>query len=374
MSTATAFIDMSALRHNYTYISELAPDSKVFSVVKANGYGHGLTDIATALAAHTDGFAVARVEEAMALRKAVFSTPILVLGGYSSEEELEIVLKAGFFFTIHNWNQVAWLRMFLLEHRQRNTVHGRNLWIKVDTGMHRLGFAHAEVPHVVRALRSMGIQDRFNLITHYSCADFPANVCNTKQHEMWESVLAESAPDIGDCSVSNSALIFTQYKYHADWIRPGISLYGSTSFIDTTSDQTTHAVERLRPVMHLTSKVSSVRYVLQGQPIGYGDENALDQPGWIASISIGYGDGYPRSARNGTPVLINGRRAKLLGRVSMDTITVQLADGFHASIGDTVTLWGPGLSVDEVATHCNTISYDLLCGVSERVRRVVVEG
>ncbi|OUS01167.1 alanine racemase [Gammaproteobacteria bacterium 42_54_T18] len=374
MSTAVAFIDMSALQHNYSYISKLAPDSKVFSVIKANAYGHGLTDIAMALVGHTDGFAVARVEEATAIRTVVFGKPILILGGYSSKEELEVILKGGFFFTIHNWIQIEWLRSFLTEQSETNIVCGRQIWIKVDTGMHRLGFRDSDIPHVVRALRVMGIEDKINLITHYSCADFPANVHNTKQFSKWEFTVKDCAEDVGYSTISNSALIFTQHQYHADWIRPGISLYGSTSFIDDKSEQLVHSVECLRPVMHFTSKVSSVRYVLEEQPIGYGDENILDQPGWIASIAVGYGDGYPRSARNGTPVLINGQRAKLLGRVSMDTITVQLTDGFHASVGDTVTLWGPGLSVDEVAIHCNTISYDLLCGISERVRRVVVSG
>lgn len=352
---AQAIIDLHAIRENYHVAKRLASSSKAFAVIKANAYGHGLLPVAQALTATADGFAVACVEEAQTLRQGQIDSPILVLEGVMEASEYAAVCELALEVGIHNQLQLDWLKDSKLKPK---CVH-----IKVDTGMHRLGFALEEVPAVVSELRQLGIQN-IALMSHFACADEPANPLNTQQLKLLQTLTPMGLP----VSLCNSAGIFSFSDAHYQMVRPGIMLFGGSPLLDKSAHEL-----NLLPAMTLQSNVIAIHDIKAGESVGYGQGFIADKATRIAVVAIGYGDGYPRCAKGGTPVLIKGKQYPLVGRVSMDMLTVDIsqseAEFAGVELGDTVTLWGTGLSADVVAKHCDTISYELFCQVTNRVHK-----
>lgn len=347
-----AVINLSACRHNLSIAKQVAPDSKNIAVIKANSYGHGMVKIAQALN-DADGFAVARIEEGIELREAGITIPILLLEGFTSASELTLVQKYNLDSVIHTESQVH-----LLEQAKSEAIA---VVVKVDSGMHRLGFNPKELKNISQCLeKCTSINQPIKYMTHFSNADDKHDDKTLKQIEVFfQSVEGLSVSEI---SLANSAGILGWPQSHASWNRPGIMLYGVSPFINGTA-----SAHGLKPVMTLSSKIISVKKVKKGEAIGYGGTYICDKDKTVGIVAIGYGDGYPRHAKTGTPVLVNGKRCSLLGRVSMDMICVDLSEQAEAKINNPVVLWGDGLAVEEVAEYADTIAYELLCGVTSRV-------
>ncbi len=354
---ARARLDAQALHHNLQQVRRHAPQARVMAVVKANGYGHGLTWVANTLK-EADGFAVASTEEGMQLRLAGIIKPIMLLEGFFSADELPALQLRQLAPVLHNEQQ-----LHLLESHPAALPHA--VWVKLDTGMHRIGFAPELLPDVLERLRQLkGIHD-IRAMTHFANADDTTNTATRTQVELFRS----QVNGLGlETSLANSAGILAWPESHADWARPGIMLYGSSPLIGKTAEEL-----NLKPVMTLESALIAVHHRRQGEAIGYGGDFVCPEDMPVGVVAIGYGDGYPRHAPAGTPVLVNGQRVPLVGRVSMDMITVDLRTQPAARVGDSVVLWGEGLPVDDVAAKAGTISYELLCHVAERIPRVVTK-
>lgn len=353
MARAThAIIDLQALRQNYQTARQLAPNAKAWAVVKANAYGHGMLAVAKALAPQADGLAVACVDEAMALRDAGLQLPILVLQGAYSLDETRIAQTAGLELAVHHSLQIDWLE-------QIQSAPALPVWVKIDSGMHRLGFAVEDVPASVSRLRKLPQVSGLNLMSHFACADDPADKQNQKQLRMMATLKPYGLP----MSLANSAAVMTMPDSHGQVIRPGIMLYGATPLMNKEGPDL-----GLLPVMTLQSEIIALHKVNGGDTVGYGGSWTAARNSLIATVAIGYGDGYPRHAPSGTPVLIRGKKCPLAGRVSMDMITVDVTDVAAVQLADKVTLWGTGLSADTVARHAGTIAYELFCQVTARVR------
>jgi len=351
-----ALIDTSALRHNLARVRELAPRSRVMAVIKANAYGHGLETAAAALA-DADGLAVARVEEALALRAAGSRHRILLLEGVSRAEQLEVAARDGFDVMIHSLDQLV-----MLEQRPRGTT--LRTWIKLDTGMNRLGFRVEEFSGALaRLVRIGGVAPDPTIVTHLASAD---EVDDPKTQRQLDSFDAATRGLPGERSVANSAAILAWPASHGDWVRPGLMLYGASPF-----PRGSGADVGLRPVMTLQSEVIAVKTVEAGETVGYGGAWRAARRTSMAVVAVGYGDGYPRSARPGTPLLIDGQRAPLIGRVSMDMITADVTGMPGVRVGASVELWGAMLPIEEVARSADRIPYELTCGVTQRAPRVV---
>jgi alanine racemase len=348
-----AVVDATALRHNLRQVRKAAPASRVMAVIKANAYGHGLVPAARALA-EADGFAVARLEEALALRAAGLDNRILLLEGVFSAEQLATAAAQQFELMVHSFEQLA-----LLDGLAPTTpVHA---WLKVDTGMNRLGFRVEEVGAAYARLRANpGVVGEPTLTTHLASADDRRDLKTAEQLEAFAQV-TQGLP--GTRSVANSAGVLAWPAARADWVRPGLMLYGVSPFPSGTG-----ADLGLRPAMTLRTEVIAVKHVRVDETVGYGGAWTASRDTRIAVIAAGYGDGYPRSTRAGAPVIVRGRRAPLIGRVSMDMLTVDVTHLPDVAVGDDVVLWGGDNPVEDVATHAGTIAWDLLCGVSQRVQ------
>ncbi|MEH6345584.1 MAG: alanine racemase [Bermanella sp.] len=350
MARATqAIIDLHALRENYQLAKQGAPDSRAYAVIKANAYGHGMLTVANALSSLADGFAVACVDEALKLRQAGILLPILVLEGAMDRHECQAALDLDLELSLHHEQQVQWLQ------QAQGSV---KVWVKVDTGMHRLGFAVQDVPAVISDLRACANVSQIQLMSHFACADEVGNTFNQYQLDQMETLSPMKLP----WSMSNSAALLTQPQSHGELVRPGIMLYGASPIVGTTGHDF-----NLQAVMTLQSEVIALHSIKAGESVGYGQTFTATKDTQIAVLAIGYGDGYPRSAKAGTPVLIRGRQWPLVGRVSMDMMTVDVTNS-DVQLGDKATLWGTGLSADEVAHHCNTLSYELFCRLTGRVK------
>jgi len=350
MARATqAIINLHALRENYQLAKTSAANSRAYAVIKANAYGHGVLQVANALSGMADGFAVTCVEEAVELRQGGILLPVLVLEGAMDEQECQIALDLDLELVVHQRQQVAWLK---------DKTGSLRIWIKVDSGMHRLGFAGAEVPAVASDLRNLGCVSQVQLMSHFACADEEGHAFNDYQIQQMQILAPMKLP----WSMSNSAAILSLPQAHGDLIRPGIMLFGSSPLQgrDASDLQLSH-------VMTLQSNVIALHTIGAGESVGYGQTFVATQDTTIAVVAIGYGDGYPRSAKPGTPVVIAGQKCPLVGRVSMDMITVDVSQ-CQVKLGDSATLWGMGLSVDEVAKFCDTISYELFCQLTQRVK------
>ena len=354
-----ARLDLQALRDNFAHARSLAPTAKVMCVVKANGYGHGAVTVARVLAPLADALAVACIEEALELREAGVDAPILLLEGVFEESELALAATYDFWVMIDNQQQLTWLEAAQLP-------SPLNCWLKVDTGMHRLGVQPDEAGEFHRRLTaSHNCAGEVVTCTHFASADELDKPQTSQQLALFEQVTAELP---GPRSAANSPGLLGWPASHYEWIRPGYMLYGNSPFAEPHPN-----TEALKPVMTLCSAVISLRDVAPGESVGYAASWTAERPSRIATVSIGYGDGYPRLAANGTPVLINGQRAPLAGRVSMDMITVDVTDLPEVNLGDEVVLWGKGLPAGEVARHAATIGYELTTRMPARTPRVVLD-
>jgi alanine racemase len=355
MARATrAVIDLAALRRNYGLTAELAPGARIVAVVKADGYGHGAPAIAGALAPQADAFGVASLEEALALRQAGITNPILLMAGFFSPAELDELVRHRLDTVLHCREQVEWLLAARLDGRLR-------VWLKMDTGMHRLGLAPESFTEAYERLRGAAQVSDILLMSHFARADERDNDMTARQTDLFHRRTRGLA---ASSSLANSAAVLAWPESHGDWIRPGIMLYGLSPL-----NRSTPAAARLEPVMALQSEIVAVRDLGPGDAIGYGGRHVCDRPTKVGVVAAGYGDGYPRHAPDGTPVLVNGRRARLAGRVSMDLLTVDLAGDDDVAVGDPVELWGKRLSAREIAEACDTIVYELFTGVTRRVPR-----
>jgi alanine racemase len=347
-------IDLSALRHNLQRAREAAPNSRVMAAIKANGYGHGLVRVARALH-DSDGFGVASIGEALILREAGIEAPITLLEGFFHPNEIALSAQHRLELLLHHPQQID-----ILE--KSDIPQPIRVWLKIDTGMHRLGIAPEQVKAQWQRLERHPLLDPLGQMTHLATADEPGHPTTEAQLRLFRSATAELP---GARAIANSAGVLGWPESHGDWVRPGIMLYGISPFVGGRAAQ-----HGLKPVMTLSSELIAVNQMNKGDAIGYGGNWVCPEAMPVGVVAVGYGDGYPRHAGNGTPVLVNGRRVPMIGRVSMDMITVDLRSQPDAAIGDSVVLWGEGLPAEEIAEAAGTIAYELLCGVTARVNLV----
>lgn len=346
---ACALIDLEALRHNH-HLARERHGGRVLAVLKANAYGHGALRCAQALAPLADGFAVAFLEEALALRAAGITAPILLLEGVFSASELEAVREHRLWTVVHHAEQI------LMIERSAQPPASLRVWLKLDSGMHRAGFAPQQLRVAHARLLASGKLDRPPvLMSHFARADEPEVEATRRQLEVFASATQGLA---GETSLCNSAGLLAWPQAHGDWARPGILLYGADPIADPQCGG-----HGLRPVMRLQSAVFAVRELAPGEALGYGGSFVAEQPTRVGLVAMGYADGYPRRAPTGTPVAVDGRISRTLGRVSMDMMTVDLSQLPEAGLGSQVELWGPQVDVNQVAQRAGTIAYELLCNV-----------
>ncbi len=349
---ARALIDIPALRHNFQQVRKAAPGRRILAVVKADAYGHGAERVARALD-DADGFAVARIEEGRVLRAIGIARPVLLLPGVCGDEELAVAAKLDLDLVVHHDSQIASLERASLRQPLR-------VWLKVDTGMHRLGFAPEHVTSVWQRLQACPAVDTpVRLMTHLARADERNDASTGEQIARF---LALEKGRETETSLANSAGVLGWPDSHGDWVRPGIMLYGISPFVGGRGEP-----QGLRPVMTLTSHLIAVNRLRKGDAIGYGGTWSCPEDMPVGVVAIGYGDGYPRHAPAGTPVLVNDARVALVGRVSMDLVSVDLRSQPAARPGDPVVLWGRGLPVEEVAEHVGSIGYELVSRIAPRV-------
>jgi alanine racemase len=344
-----ATFDLAAFARNLAVARARAGGARIWAVVKANAYGHGLVRTARALDA-ADGFALLDLDEAVRLRDAGVRKPILLLEGFFGAPDLEPIARHALIPVIHSSAQIAALESIRPARRL-------DVYLKLNTGMNRLGIPVEDVRAALARLAGTGCVGEITLMTHFADADGPGGVA--EQCARFES--ATRGLELPR-SLANSAALLRYPQTRADWVRPGILLYGCSPFPDESAETL-----GLAPVMTLTSELIGVRELAAGDRVGYGAAFAAERAMRIGVVACGYADGYPRHAPTGTPVLVAGRRTRTVGRVSMDMITVDLEGTPEAGIGTPVTLWGDGLSCDEVATAAGTVSYELLCALAARV-------
>ena len=350
-----ARIDLAAIGHNLNCVRQLAPNSRVVCVVKADGYGHGLAKVSSALT-DAEVLAVATVDEGRRCRDSGWMGRLLLLEGPANAAEFAEMVDLDAEMVVHHETQLQ-----LLRRRKHEIRHP--LWLKIDTGMHRLGFAPDQARTVFSELENLRGASPTVLMSHFACADEPGNPMTCEQIRVFDNAIKGIS---GPVSLANSAALLNFPQSHRDLVRPGIMLYG----VSPASGSPASALG-LRPAMTLQCDLIAINQCKKGDTIGYSAAYRCPEDMSIGVAAIGYGDGYPRQARNGTPVLVRSGRASMVGHVSMDMITIDLRGHQNARVGDTVTLWGPGLPVEEVATWCNAIPYQLICGVTARVKSVV---
>jgi len=354
MRPTYATVRLADIAANYELARRLAPGSQSVAVIKANAYGHGMVQVAKYLEGQVPVFGVALVEEAVRLRDAGIKRPILIMQGPSEASDLEEAVAGGFWLLLHRQQQVDWVQTAKLKSPLR-------IWLKMDTGMHRLGMAPNDIDRVCAGLKSSpNVSQPPVLCTHLACAEDLKDPMTPEQVR----IIRECAGRNGlDMSIANSAGILFWPDSLAQWNRPGYMLYGLCPTGST--DARPHG---LRPAMTMRSEIIAIRNIAAGEGVGYGHDWVAGRPSKIGAIAIGYGDGYPRHAPSGTPVLVNGQRVALTGRVSMDAISVDLTDLEKADVGDPVELWGQNLSVNELASKAGTIGYEILAGLTGRVQ------
>lgn len=349
MRPIIATVSRAALAHNLAQVRRYAPKSSVMAVVKANGYGHGLLNVAQGLKA-ADAFAVLNPAEAIALRDAGYQQPILLLEGVFAAAQLAEVDRYRLDMVVHHNEQITWLMQAVLTAPIR-------IFLKLDSGMHRLGFQPAEYAQALQQLTDCRNVSEVVLMTHFANADHVTGVRDPMQ-----LISQCMSVDRHPRSLANSAAIIMHPQTHADWVRPGIMLYGATPVADQSAESL-----GLKPAMQLHSALIAVQPLVAGQGLGYGHLFTATQPMRVGIVACGYADGYPRHALSGTPVAVQGVMTRTLGRVSMDMLAVDISDIPAAQVGSPVELWGAQVPVDVVASHSGTIGYELLCAVSSRV-------
>ena len=350
MRPLKATIDHKALLFNFNYIKKIASKSKVMSVLKANAYGHNLLDVAKTLM-KSDGFAILSIEEAILLRKNDFNQSILLLEGFFEKDEVKIASKLRINVVVHNQRQID-----LIDQVKPDIPI--NIHLKINTGMNRLGFSPSEVDYLLESLSSNSYIADITLMTHFATADEKEGI--DKQFKVFTQIADNY---IYPVSLANSAAIIKFPESRLDWIRPGIMLYGLSPFQDKTAQDL-----GLKPAMALTSEIIALQDIKSGESVGYGSDFIAKQNMKIGVVACGYGDGYPRHAKKGTPVSVDGNLTCLVGRVSMDMLYVDLSSVPEAHIGSKVELWGESISVDSVAQFSGTVGYELVCAISASQR------
>ena len=373
---AWAEINLTALRANLEVVRQHNQHASITAVIKSNGYGHGMEAVAQALLqapTTVERFAVATVDEAVALNILGTGKRILLLQGFSDVEQARFLIESDLEFVIHADYQLVILKQILREHTVNRPL---TVWLKLDTGMHRLGLNYSEFLQTYRELMALPEVGSVVIMSHLACADDPedsvAAASTSEQLHRFNAVLSDlqaADPRQPGRSLAASAGILSRPDTHFDHLRPGIMLYGGSPLHNRTGPEL-----GLQPVMTLRARIIAIKQVPAGGSIGYGATYTCATPTRIGVVSIGYGDGYPRSAPTGTPVLVRTaggyQRSCLLGRVSMDMITIDLEGLVDTEVGDEVVLWGESLSADEVARFAGTISYELFCQVTSRVSYV----
>jgi alanine racemase len=347
-----ARIDFAALRHNHAVAQRHAGTAKLWSVIKANGYGHGALRIACGLSDIADGFALLELDMAIALREQGIRQPVLMLEGFYNSGELRAFVEHGLTPVVHRLDQAAALA---------HSGYLLPVYLKLNTGMNRLGLNKDELKVALDLLRGQQI----TLMTHFSDADEALGIDDQMQRfKQMQTMCGGSDYPV---SLANSAALLRYPAALGHWVRPGIMLYGGSPFPALRSA----ADIGLKPVMTLSSELITVRDLQSGDRVGYGGAFIVDCAMRIGVVACGYGDGYPRHAPTGTPILVNGQRTRTIGRVSMDKICIDLTNIDSAKVGSEVTLWGNGddseLSADDVATSAGTVSYELFCALAARV-------
>ncbi|MBC8953831.1 catabolic alanine racemase DadX [Xenorhabdus sp. PB62.4] len=344
-----ATIHLEAFHHNLSVIRQRVGNSKVWSVVKANAYGHGLDRIWQSLI-QTDGFALLDMNEAIYLREQGWQGPILLLEGFFKPSDLDIINEYRLTTAVHShWHLEA-----IEKTRLDNPI---DIYLKLNSGMNRLGFTPEEFPQVVSKARGIKNVNSVTLMTHFANSDNGVGV--NEQFAVVERLQMNSLPHC----LANSGAVLWYPKTHGDWVRPGIILYGASP----SGKWRDIADIGLKPAMTLQSEIIAVHELPKGEKIGYGSRYTTQKPMRVGTVACGYADGYPRHAPTGTPVIVDGIRTQLLGAISMDMMTVDLTPCPQANIGSTVELWGTKLPVDEVAESAGTIGYELLCALAKRV-------
>jgi len=347
-----AHIDLNALESNL-HLARRTTSARIMAVIKADGYGHGLLRVAEALG-DADGFTLLDIRDAVRLREAGYRQTILLLEGFFSAADLAVIAEYDLSCVIHS----AWQIGLLDAYPQRATL---DVWLKVNSGMNRLGFTPAQVAAAMEQLRRHQAVRDITLMTHFANADEARGV--SEQLALFNDL---AAPYRAARSLANSAALLRYPKTHGDWVRPGIMLYGASPFAETSAQQL-----GLRPVMTLSSRIIATQELRAGDEVGYGALFRAEHSMRIGIVACGYADGYPRHAPNGTPILVDGQRTKTVGRVSMDMLYVDLSTLPQAIAGSAVTLWGAGLPIEEVARAAGTIGYELMCALTARVPVVV---
>ena len=352
-----ARINLNALRHNVLRVRTLAPGASIIGVVKANAYGHDSTRVAQAIEDTVDAFAVAGIGESDELIAAGITRNIILLTGFHEIEELPQISEQGLIPVIHSRHQIEQLASAALPKPVK-------VWVKFDSGMHRIGIRPVEIAKAVERLKCLPHVTLAGLMSHLACADERKSVSTNVQIELFENTTARYGYAR---SLANSAGICAWPRSHVDWVRPGIMMYGCSPMLGEDETET-----GLRPVMSLYSKIIAINRLKRGDRVGYGGQWCCPEDMPVGIVACGYGDGYPRHAPSGTPVWINGFRAAVVGRVSMDVIMVDLRGLDGVDVGDVVELWGENVSATEVAACAATISYEILSGVTARVPRIFV--
>jgi alanine racemase len=358
-ASPNAQINLAALKHNLSVVKQYAPQSRVMSVIKSNAYGHGVLEVAAALQ-ESDAFAVARLAEGLQLREAGETKPILLLEGVTNASELEQAAAADLSLVFHTHEQL----MMLV-----GTSLAKSLtfcWVKVDTGMHRLGFSPDHALSAWKILnKSNLISGDVGMMSHFSNADVLGDPKNVSQQALFSGLITQDT-DLAAApkSMANSAAILSQPDSHLDWVRPGLMLYGISPIRGKTAEEL-----GLKPVMTVSGELISIQNLLAGDTVGYGSSWECPTDMRVGLINIGYGDGYPRQLSMRGTVLVKGIKSRVLGHVSMDMICVDLCNQPDAKVGDSVTLWGDDLPVEMIAEQANTIGYELVCQLTQRVPR-----
>lgn len=344
------FVDLAAIGENIAVLKRSLGASQFMAVVKADAYGHGAAPVAQYVEKMVDAFAVAFTEEAIELRAAGITKPILILEGPHSPSDIALAAAQDLWPTLHDLSQVEWC--------QPHDGALSHIWIKIDTGMHRLGFTPEQLPSVRQSLADMGCH-RLTLMSHLASAELPDSPLSTQQLRVWKKIVADWPNDVSLCNSAASRLGLAR---DGDWARVGYAMYGGL-IKDLTGNSD------LKPAMHFQTAVLALRRIAAGESVGYGGRWIAQRDTLIATLPVGYGDGYPWSAPSGTPIEINGFLAPLVGRVSMDMLTVDVTDCGVVEIGTPAVLWGRNPGIDAVADACGTIGYELMARMTGRAVR-----
>ena len=353
MRPAQALIDLAALRHNYQ-LARQCSGGKALAVVKADAYGHGAVLCAQALQAEADGFAVACIEEALELRAAGITQPILLLEGFFEASELALIDQHQLWCVVHSLWQLDAIE-------QARLSRPLQVWLKLDSGMHRVGLFPEQYQAAYRRLQASGKIDKIVLMSHFARAD-ELDCPRTEEQLAVFNAAREGLQ--AEVSLRNSPAILGWPQVPSDWVRPGIMLYGATPF-----EQAQALAAQLKPVMTLQSKIIGVRELPAGEPVGYAARFVAERPTRVGVVAMGYADGYPRHAPTGTPVAVDGQLTRIIGRVSMDMLTVDLTDLPQTGLGSRVELWGAQVLASDVAAQAQTIPYQIFCNL-RRVPRL----